>query len=53
MEKKFKYKEKSFCFKTVLSNKEKYPDVSFLIKLKDCNIGFNDNTLSLPYYFAF
>ena len=39
--------------KTILSNKEKYPDVNFLIRLKDCNIGIKDNILSIPYYLSF
>lgn len=39
--------------KTVLSNKERYPEANFLIRLKDCNIGIQDNILSIPYYLAF
>ena len=39
--------------KEVLSNKEKYPEVNNLIRLKECNIGEVDNILSLPYYLLF
>ncbi len=37
----------------VLTNKDKYKEVSRLIRLKECNIGENDNILSIPYYLAF
>lgn len=37
----------------VLSNKEKYPDVKYLIRLKDSNVGKSPNTFTIPLYMAF
>ncbi len=38
---------------TVLSNKIKYPNVNYLIKLCESNISYIDNKLTIPYYLAF
>ena len=39
--------------KTILSNKDKYNEVEGLIRLKECNIGEENNILSIPYYLSF
>ena len=38
--------------KTILKNKEQY-GIDFCIKLGDCNIGMEDNKLSVPSYMSF
>ena len=48
-------KAKNRCAKSIsqLINSDKYPDISFGIKLCDGNVGMNDNLYTFPYYCTF
>ena len=48
-------KAKNRCAKSIsqLINSDKYPDISFGIKLCDGNVGMNGNLYTFPYYCTF